>query len=119
MILLQLLTALILFLPGPLSAYQKGVALGLYDKDAAHSYKDELQEIRATGADHVSLVVSWYQKEIKSNDIYPRWEAAGAAPAVGDFETTPDHKLIQVIEEAHRTAPNSAPWSPKRNSGEG
>lgn len=91
-----ILTLSLLLLPGWVQAYQKGIALGLYAKDAGYSYKDELDQIRATGADHVSLVVSWYQKDIRSNLIYPRWKA------VGDYETPPDSQIINVIKEAHQ-----------------
>jgi hypothetical protein len=44
----------------------------------------------------VSLVVSWYQKNIHSTQIYPRWKADG------DFDTLPDNKLTEVIRQAHQ-----------------
>jgi len=79
----------------PASAYQKGIVLGLYAKDPSYSYEKDLEEIRATGADHVSLVVSWYQKNIHASDLYPHWVTKG------DFDTTSDAKLIEVIRQAH------------------
>jgi len=79
----------------PAFAYQKGIVLGLYAKDPNYSYETDLEEIKATGADHVSLVVSWYQKDIRANSVYPRWVT------VGDFDTTPDKKLSDVIRRAH------------------
>ncbi|MGH7889233.1 MAG: glycoside hydrolase family 113, partial [Thermodesulfobacteriota bacterium] len=87
---------LIPLIPSTASAYQKGIALGLYAKDLNYSYEQDLREIKTLGADHVSLVVSWYQKDITSTEIYPHWEP------VGDFDTIPDKKIIEVIREAHR-----------------
>lgn len=87
---------LVSLMPSDLNAYQKGIALGLYAKDPAHSYESEIKEIKETGADHVSLVVSWYQKDIHAAEIYPRWER------VSDFETVSDSKIVQVIRQAHR-----------------
>jgi len=94
-----LIVLITLFVSSPLSAetqtdYQKGVVLGLYSKDPAYTYETELKEIKALGATHVSLVTSWYQQDILANEIYPRWKP------VGDFETTPDTKLIEVIDRA-------------------
>lgn len=94
---IRLIFLLILLLPAQTWAYQKGIALGLYSKEKNYSYEQDLKEIKTIGADHVSLVVSWYQKDIYSNEIYPRWEADG------DFETTSDEKLIHVIRQAHKT----------------
>lgn len=70
--------------------------MGLYAKDRSYSYANDLREIRALGADHVSLVVSWYQKTIRSNKIHPYWEP------LGDFETTPDEKIAEIASQAHR-----------------
>ena len=83
----------------PDSGFQKGIALGLYSKDPAYTYEQELKEIRATGADHVSLVVSWYQKDIRSNTIYPKYLSATEQH---DNVTTPDAQLTGVIDQAHQ-----------------
>ncbi len=91
-----LLTLLLTVLAPSLWGYQKGIVLGLYSKDPAYSYEQDLAEIKKIGADHVSLVVSWYQKDIRSDTIYPLWKAQG------DFETTSDAKLTEVIRQAHR-----------------
>ena len=90
------LLLVLMLIPSLSNAYQKGIALGLYSKDRNYSYRQELEEIHGTGADHVSLVVSWYQKDIRAIDIYPRQKP------LGDFETTPDEVLEKVIQEAHR-----------------
>jgi len=87
---------LLLFFCTPLFAYQKGVVLGLYSKDPQHSYAEDLVEIKKLGADHVSLVVSWYQKDSSANEIYPRYKP------FEDFNTTPDLKIIKVIQQAQK-----------------
>jgi hypothetical protein len=50
---------------------QRGVALGLFAEDPSFSYAPLLQEIAAAGASHVSLVVPYYQHDIRSTDIGP------------------------------------------------
>jgi hypothetical protein len=91
-----LIILLTLLLPLPSLAYQKGIALGLYAKEPTYSYERDLREIKAIGADHVSLVVSWYQRDIASTEIRPYWKRWG------DFETLSDKKLVQVIRQAHK-----------------
>jgi hypothetical protein len=76
--------------------YHKGIALGLYSKDPGYTYENEIREIKALGATHVSIVVSWYQKDVRASEIYPRWKG------VGDFDTPTDEKLAQVIDGARR-----------------
>ncbi len=92
---LFLFAVLISILPLSSGAYQKGMALGLYAKDPHYSYEEDLKGIKALGVDHVSLIISWYQKNISSTDIYPHWKP------IGDFDTTPDIKLTEVIRQAH------------------
>jgi hypothetical protein len=60
----------------------RGVALGLFAEDAGWSYRPLLDEIAATGADHVELVVAWYQADAASTELgeHPRFTAP--APAV-------------------------------------
>src|SRR5262245_57132792 len=55
----------------------RGVALGLFAEDAGWSYRPLLDEIAATGADHVELVVAWYQEHAASTDLgeHPRYSA--------------------------------------------
>ncbi|HSA58482.1 MAG TPA: hypothetical protein VLJ37_02200 [bacterium] len=96
----RILTAIVLLTCmgwGTAWGYHKGVVLGLYSKDPDYNYENEIREIKALGATHVSLVVSWYQKDIHANEIYPRWKP------LGDFDTTPDEKLVQVIGQARRS----------------
>ncbi|MBI3540789.1 MAG: hypothetical protein HY073_01405 [Deltaproteobacteria bacterium] len=98
---LRLITLLcIVLLSLPLHAFQNGIALGLYDKDPQRSYLQDLKEIKKIGADHISLIVSWYQKDIHATRIYPRWQRQG------DFHTLSDKKLIEVIEQAHQLGLN-------------
>ncbi len=78
------------------STFQKGMALGLYSKDPNYSYEQDLKEMKELGVDHVSLVVSWYQRDVYATNIYPHYVPRG------DFDTTTDPKLIEVIQQAHK-----------------
>ena len=67
-----------------------GVALGLFAEDPGWSYRPLLDEIRATGASSVELVVAWYQRD-------------GASTELGDHPrfTAPDEAVARTIREAH------------------
>ena len=60
---------------------QRGVALGLFSEDAGWSYASLLDEIVATGADHVELVVAWYLDDVHGVDVreHPRYTAPASA----------------------------------------
>lgn len=60
----------------------RGVALGLFAEDAGWSYRPLLEEIAATGADHVELVVAWYQNDAASTEIFEHPRYTAPAPAV-------------------------------------
>ncbi len=72
---------LVMLLAAPLGAAPavvapvRGVALGLFAEDAGWSYRPLLAEIAAAGADHVELVVPWYQADASSTEIvdHPRF----------------------------------------------
>ena len=53
----------------------RGIALGLFAEDAGWSYRALLDEIAAAGADHVELVVPWYQSDAAATAIvdHPRF----------------------------------------------
>lgn len=74
---------------------QRGMALGLFSKDLQYSYYNDLKEMKALGITDVLLVVSWYQHDIKSNEIVPRSYDGN------DILTLPDEKLKEVIAQAH------------------
>jgi hypothetical protein len=74
---------------------QKGMALGLFSKDPNYSYLKDLQEMKDWGVRNVLLIVSWYQHDVKSNDIIPRNYDGN------DILTLPDSKLNEVIDQAH------------------
>src|SRR3954470_9753032 len=59
----------------------RGIALGLFSEDAGWSYRPLLDEIKATGADHVELVVPWYQEDASSTSIvdHPRYSPTSQA----------------------------------------
>ena len=50
---------------------QRGVALGLFAEDPGFSYLPLLREIRATGASHVSVIVPYYQHDVRSIRMGP------------------------------------------------
>jgi len=60
--------------------FQRGVALGLFAEDPAFSYAPFLKEIAATGADHVSIILPYYQHDVGSTEIYahPRFSPPDA-----------------------------------------
>jgi len=70
---------------------QRGIALGLFAEDPGFSYLPLLQEIRATGASHVSVVIPYYQHSIRSITIgpHPRF-------------TPTDDTVQQVLRQAGR-----------------
>lgn len=51
--------------------FQRGVSLGLFSEDPQFDYQPLLQEIAATGADHVALVIPYYQHNWESTSIGP------------------------------------------------
>lgn len=61
----------------------RGVALGLFAEDPGWSYRPLLDEIRQLGADHVELVVAWYQRDVSAVEIgaHPRFTAPDGAVA--------------------------------------
>lgn len=80
--------------PAVASPPVRGMAMGLYHREAddkGYSFPDMLGEIRDLGADHVSLVVSWKQHDVRSD-----------GPAPDPSVTIPDERLRGVIREAHR-----------------
>ena len=69
---------------------QKGVALGLFAEDPGWSYRPLLDEIAATGADHVELVVAWYLADGSATDVHdhPRF-------------TAPPDAIARAVDDAH------------------
>ena len=65
------------------------MALGLYSEDMAELARN-LKEIREVGAEWVSLVVAWHQKDIWSKGPEPR-----------KGSTIPDEMVIALVNEAH------------------
>ena len=49
----------------------RGIALGLFAEDNGFDYRPLLEEIKAVGASHVSIVVPHYQHDIRSLTIAP------------------------------------------------
>ncbi|MFO1519359.1 MAG: hypothetical protein U1F57_06840 [bacterium] len=80
---------------------QRGMALGLFSKEPGYSYLQDLKEMKEFGVTDILLIVSWYQHDIKSNEIIPR-EYDGK-----DILTLPDEKLKEVIDQAHSLGINA------------
>ena len=74
--------------PAQDSAFVEGVALGLYFEDEGRSYLSYFWEIAQTGADTVSLVLSWHQHSVRSTEL--RREPA----------TPSDDELRRAIQDA-------------------
>jgi glycosyl hydrolase family 113 len=76
------------FLAAPI---QRGVALGLFSEDPDFRYERMLDEIAALGATDVSLVVPWYQHDVRSTRIerHPRF-------------TPPDATVLRVLAGARQ-----------------
>ncbi|HEY3359123.1 MAG TPA: hypothetical protein VGQ83_38090 [Polyangia bacterium] len=90
---LVLLTALGAAAPAPAAParrFVRGMALGLYANDPG-MLKPMLREIKETGAEYVSFVVSWHQQNIWS-----------AGPEPNPKSTISDQLVVDLIKEAHR-----------------
>lgn len=75
--------------------FQKGVALGVYAAgNTLRTYHPDLVEIRALGANSISLPVYWSQKDIQATEIHP-YRGSGFDPARYDAQ------IRSVIGEAH------------------
>lgn len=75
-----------------LNEYQRGIAYVAVNRDEYRSVESEraLDELFATGANYISLLVTWYQTDYLSKEIY----RADNTPS--------DEDLAYVIEYAHR-----------------
>ncbi len=68
----------------------RGVALGLFSEDAGWSYRPLLDEIAATGADHVELVVAWYLADVAGVEVHDH-------PRL----TAPPEAIERAVADAH------------------
>ena len=68
---------------------ERGVALGLYEKNPDGSYLELLKEIKALGATHVSIVHPWYMETALSDGIFEH-----------PVETTPWSSLVRAVQDA-------------------
>lgn len=74
----------------------KGVALGTFHANDQYSYETDLKEIQSLGANAILLMVPWYQRDIRSNRMEPRYQENN-----GD-RTLSDAKLVEIISQAHQ-----------------
>src|SRR5688572_20969080 len=70
--------------------FQKGIVLPLFALEEDYNYKKALDEIAALGARSVSLFVTNYQEDIRSNTIYLNLRASEPL------------RLAEIIDHAHR-----------------
>jgi hypothetical protein len=77
-------------LPIPVE-FQKGVSLRIYTESKNRTYEQMLDEIAALGADHVELIVLWWQSSLRSNQIEP-----------SSRFTITDKRLLAVVAYAHK-----------------
>lgn len=111
-VLLAALAALLLPAPrGPRLVLQRGISLGLFSEDAGYSYRPLLDEIRATGADHVELVVAWYLDDVRATRVYehPRYSAPLPAVerAIADAHAAGLRVfLFPILRVAHQATPD-------------
>ena len=71
--------------------HEKGVALGLFSEDSGWSYEPLLEEIKALGASHVSLIAAYYLADIRATSVsvHPRY-------------TAPDRVIRRTIRQARK-----------------
>jgi len=82
--------------PSPLPPPLKGMALGLFHKEDAYDYEKDLIELKHFGVNSILLMAPWYQKDIRSTLMEPRYEVSL------ENSTLEDHKLINIIRQAHQ-----------------
>ncbi len=74
----------------------RGMALGLFSKDPSYTYQKDLREIKALGCNTILLPIPWYQRDIYSNVISPRFRIEE------EISTFPDDRLTEIIQASHQ-----------------
>lgn len=69
----------------------RGMSLGHHSDIPPQALAEKLTEIRDLGATHVTVVLSWSTRDVRSNEIAPR---KGHTPS--------DAKLAMMIDQSHR-----------------
>lgn len=90
---------------------QRGISLGLFSEDPGFSYRPLLDEIRATGADHVELVVAWYLADVHATWVHdhPRYTAPAFAveAAIRDAHAAGLRVfLFPIVRLEHQASPD-------------
>lgn len=88
----------------------RGIALGLFAEDPGWSYRPLLQEIAATGAKQVELVVAWYQRDASSTTLFdhPRFTAPPSAIAAAIADARAVGLRVTLFPIVRLLAPQSA-----------
>jgi len=69
----------------------QGVAVGLYSMDPRFDYQQHLEEVAATGARWVELIVNYYQERHDSSSV-----------AINDRRTATPKRIRTTIQQAHQ-----------------
>ena len=72
--------------------FQKGMALGLYGDKPGFTLLDMIKEIPKLGATHISLILSWAQKDVFATEIAPE-------PNKAPYKDEQIARFIQVSHE--------------------
>lgn len=73
----------------------KGMALGIFSQEQNYSYLPDLDELKSLGINSVLMMIPWYQKDIRQNEMEPRWGWNK------ENITLPDDKLKALVDHAH------------------
>ncbi len=95
----------------------RGVALGLYDARADADYTAYVDEIAATGASHISIIVVYFQDTISSTSIGPR---KGYSPSIPTLKRTLAYAKqrglqVMLFPIVHITQRGPGEWRGKLN----
>ncbi len=93
----------------------RGVAIGMYDTNPEADYTKYVDEVVATGATHVSLIVVYFQETVTSTTIAPR---KGYTPSVANIKKTLKHAKqrglsVMLFPIVHITTRGPGDWRGK------
>jgi hypothetical protein len=99
-------------LPARRATFDRGVSLGLFAEDPGWSYRPLLNEIAATGADHVELVVAWYQTDGAATEIgeHPRFSAPPSAVRAAIRDAHAAGLAVLLFPIVRLSAPRNGDW---------
>lgn len=81
--------------PAPAPPPLRGMALGTFSQEKDYPYLQDLDEMKALGINAVLMMVPWYQKDIRQDQMEPRWGWNK------ENITLPDENLKALVHHAH------------------